>query len=194
MTNVARQSTYLMIVALGQMIVLIVGGFDLSVGTIIALTSVVSATVMARLGGNDPEAVPLAITLGILAGIGVGMAVGAVNGAGVSLFNIPPFMMTLGMASIGFGIALYMTGGVPVYGMPDAFSDLFGYGQWLGIPTPITITVVAVIVMYILFNWTRRSDAIFMRSAATLRRLRFRASTRGLCSFWRSPFAVYRLP
>ncbi len=63
--------------------------------------------------------------------------------------------MTLGMASVGFGAALYMTGGVPVYGMPDAFGTMFGFGQYLGVPTPVYVTVALIVAMYVLLNWTR---------------------------------------
>ncbi|MCH8998457.1 MAG: ABC transporter permease, partial [Proteobacteria bacterium] len=134
--NVLRQSTYLTMVALGQMLALLTGGFDLSVGTMLALTSVVSATVMAGVYAAAPDMVLLAIIAGILAGLAAGLAIGVVNGIGVSLLNVSPFMMTLGMASVGFGAALYMTGGVPVYGMPDAFGTIFGFGKYLGVPTP----------------------------------------------------------
>lgn len=153
--NVLRQSTYLSLVAMGQMLALLTGGFDLSVGTIIALTSVVSATAMATIYAAVPDAVALAIAGGVVAGFAAGVGVGMINGIGVSLFNVSPFMMTLGMASVGFGIALYMTGGVPVYGMPDAFGTMFGFGQWLGVPTPIYVTVALIAVMFTLLNWTR---------------------------------------
>ncbi len=153
--NVLRQSTYLTIVAMGQMLALLTGGFDLSVGTIIALTSVVSATAMAASYAAFPDAVAVAILLGLLAGFAAGTAVGVVNGVGVALFNVSPFMMTLGMASVGFGIALYMTGGVPVYGMPDAFGTMFGFGQYLGIPSPVYVTLALIVVMFVLLNRTR---------------------------------------
>ncbi|MCG8694294.1 MAG: ABC transporter permease [Minwuiales bacterium] len=153
--NVLRQSTYLTMVAMGQMLALLTGGFDLSVGTIIALTSVVGATAMASMYAAFPDAVALCIVVGMLAGLAAGSAIGAVNGIGVALFNVSPFMMTLGMASVGFGIALYMTGGVPVYGMPDAFGDTFGFGQFFGIPTPIYVTLLLIVAMFVLLNWTR---------------------------------------
>ena len=153
--NVARQSTYLTIVSMGQMFALLTGGFDLSVGTIIAVTSVVGAWAMAASYAAAPDAVAAAIIVGILAGLVAGLSIAAVNGIGVAIFNVSPFMMTLGMASVGFGIALYLTGGVPVYGMPAAFSDVFGFGQLLGIPTPIYFTLALVIVIYVLLNWTR---------------------------------------
>ena len=153
--NVLRQSTYLTMVALGQMLALLTGGFDLSVGTMLALTSVVSATVMAGVYAAAPDMVLLAIVAGILAGLAAGLAIGVVNGLGVSLLNVSPFMMTLGMASVGFGAALYMTGGVPVYGMPDAFGTIFGFGKYLGVPTPVYVTVALIVAMYVLLNWTR---------------------------------------
>jgi ribose transport system permease protein len=153
--NVLRQSTYLTMVALGQMLALLTGGFDLSVGTMLALTSVVSATAMVGVYAAMPDMVLLAIVAGILAGLAAGLAIGVVNGIGVSLFNVSPFMMTLGMASVGFGAALYMTGGVPVYGMPDAFGTVFGFGQYLGVPAPVYVTAALIVVMYVVLNWTR---------------------------------------
>ncbi len=153
--NVARQSTYLIMVSMGQMFALLTGGFDLSVGTTLALTSVVSATAMAAATAQMPDAVPLAIGLGLLAGFAAGLSIGIVNGIGVALLNVSPFMMTLGMASIGFGIALYLTGGVPVYGMPPAFGDVFGFGSWLGIPAPVYFTVALIVLLYLLVNRTR---------------------------------------
>ena len=153
--NVARQSTYLVIVTMGQMLALLTGGFDLSVGTILALSSVVGAMAMAAMNSAFPDSVALVIFIGLMAGFFAGLSVGIVNGIGVSVFNVNPFMMTLGMASVGFGVALYLTGGVPVYGMPEVFSDIFGFGRFIGIPTPVLITAGLIIIMYFLVNWTK---------------------------------------
>lgn len=152
--NVVRQSVYLTIVSMGQMLALLTGGFDLSVGTILALTSVIGATAMAASFAAMPDAPALAILIGCLAGIAGGTTIGVINGVGVSLFNVSPFMMTLGMASVGFGVALYMTGGVPVYGMPQQFGDTFGFGTWFGIPTPIYVVVLLILALYVFVNWT----------------------------------------
>jgi len=153
--NVVRQSTYLMLVSMGQMFALLTGGFDLSVGTILALTSVVGATAMAGAYSAMPEAAGLSILIGLLAGVAAGTAIGIVNGIGVSLFNVSPFMMSLGMASVGFGIALYMTGGMPVYGMPMEFGDTVGFGSILGVPTPVLVTAILIVVLFVVVNWTR---------------------------------------
>lgn len=153
--NVVRQSSYLTLVAVGQMFALLTGGFDLSVGTIIALTSVVGATAMAAAATAMPDMLWLAIILGILAGVAAGGLLGALNGIGVAVFGVSPFMMTLGMSSIGFGIALYMTGGTPVYGMPAEFGNVFGFGAILGIPSPVFVTIVVILITFVLVNWTR---------------------------------------
>jgi ribose/xylose/arabinose/galactoside ABC-type transport system permease subunit len=152
--NVARQSTYLTMVAMGQMLALLTGGFDLSVGTILAVTSVVGALAMSGVFAAYPDMIWLAVVAGVFAGFGAGLAIGVVNGTGVALFNVSPFMMTLGLASVGFGIALYLTGGVPVYGIPSIFGELFGFGRLFGIPAPIYITAIFVAIMYVVLNWT----------------------------------------
>ena len=153
--NVIRQSTYLTLVAVGQMFALLTGGFDLSVGTILAITSVVGATAMATAFAAMPDAIGLVIFVGIVAGVFAGTFIGMINGIGVAVFNVSPFMMSLGMASVGFGIALYMTGGTPVYGMPIEFGDVFGFGTVFGIPTPVLAAVLFIILLYFMVNWTR---------------------------------------
>jgi ribose transport system permease protein len=152
--NVARQSTFLAMVAMGQMLALLTGGFDLSVGKTLAITSVVGALVMAGSKGMFGDGVVLPIALGMLAGVAAGTMVGVVNGIGIALFDVSPFMMTLGTASIAFGIALTLTSGVPVYGMPDAFGDTFGFGRPLGIPAPVYVTALLYVVLYVILGWT----------------------------------------
>jgi ribose/xylose/arabinose/galactoside ABC-type transport system permease subunit len=161
LTNVVRQSVFLTIVSMGQMMVLLTGGFDLSVGTILALASVVGATAMAAVAVAFPDMVWLAILLGALAGLGAGIAIGVVNGIGVSIFGVSPFIMTLGVSSIGFGIALYMTGGMPVYGMPVEFGDTFGFGTLLDIPVPIYFAALMVLVSWLIVSWTRFGRALY---------------------------------
>jgi ribose transport system permease protein len=170
--NVLRQSSYLTMVAMGQMLALLTGGFDLSVGTILAVTSVVGAMAMASMYAAFPDAVLLCVVVGMLAGVGAGALIGIVNGAGVSL-GVSPFMMTLGMLSVGFGIALYLTGGVPVYGMPKEFGKILGFGQLFGfLAAPVIVTIVLIVVMYVLLNWTRMGRYLYAiggnQKAATL--------------------------
>ena len=156
LTNAVRQSVYLVIVALGQMLALLTGGFDLSVGTTVALTSVVGAMAMAAVFAAHHDAVAVAIAVGTLAGIGAGAAVGVCNGIGVAVFGVSPFIMTLGISSVGFGIALYLTSGMPVYGMPKAFGDIFGFAKPFGVPVPVMFAVVIAILTYVFVNRTRQ--------------------------------------
>lgn len=149
--NLLRQSVYLVLVSLGQMLALITGGFDLAVGTTIAMTSVVSAMVMVAL----PELSPFwAIAIGCAAGLGAALVIGAINGIGIAYAGVSPFIMTLGVQSIGFGLALYLTGGVPVSGLPGGFSDTFGFGTLLGLPVPVLITVMMALALYLVMTRT----------------------------------------
>ncbi|MBB4124546.1 ABC transporter permease [Martelella radicis] len=159
--NVARQSVYLVLVSLGQMIVLVTGGFDLSVGTAIALTSVTSATAMVYFASVFPEAAFLVVTLGILTGFLAALAIGALNGLGVAKFGVSPFIMTLGVQSMGAGVALFITGGVPIGGLPYAFGDFFGFGRIAGVPVPVVVAVLAIIVIWTLMNRTRTGARIY---------------------------------
>jgi ribose transport system permease protein len=150
--NLVRQSVYLILVSVGQMLALVTGGFDLSVGTNMALTSVVSAIVMQSLGSIYPDMPGLAISIGCFAGLMAGLLVGLLNGLGVAWARVSPFIVTMGIQSIGFGAALYLTGGVPVNGLPAAFGDLFGFGTVLGIPLHIMVTALFVIGIYLLMS------------------------------------------
>ena len=151
--GISRQSTYLILVAMAQMVVMLTAGLDLSVGVILAMTSVVSSMTMVSLWsgyGSGWES----IFIGCIAGLGASVSIGAINGLGVAFFRVPPFVMTLAMSSIVFGLALTITGGTPIYGAPETFANVFGYGEWAGIPIPVWITGLCVILMYVFVNWT----------------------------------------
>ena len=159
--NVARQSVYLVLVSMGQMLVLISGGFDLSVGTSIALASVVSALGMVWFAGVFPEAIWIAILLGAFMGFAVAIMVGLVNGVGVAYFEVSPFIMTLGVSSVGAGLALFLTGGVPVSNLPFAFGDTFGFGRLWGIPVPVIIALVCILAMWLFMSRTRLGTEVY---------------------------------
>jgi ribose transport system permease protein len=159
--NVLRNSSYLVIMAAGQMLVLIVGGFDLSVGAVVALTSVSSALVMAGLKDSLADEPGIIVFLGVAAGIGSGLAVGLVNGLCVAFLRISPFMVTLGSMSIATGVALLLTNGIPVYGMPKVYVDEFGRGLWMQLPTAIYLAAVIVALVWMMQNFTRMGRYIF---------------------------------
>lgn len=153
--NVLRQTSYLTIVALGQMIVMLTAGFDLSVGSTLAVTSVTSALGMAGMAAAFPDQPWLAIAVGAPIGFLCGLTVGVANGIGVALLGVSPFIVTLGMASVGFCAALYLTSGTPVRGIPYEFADTFGSGGFWGLKAPVWVAVIIAIAAYILLNWTR---------------------------------------
>lgn len=152
--NVARASSFLVIVSMGQMLTLLVRGVDMSIGSTEALVSVCVALVMATVLTFDPGAPWLAIAAGIAAGLAVGALVGAVNGIGVAVFNVSPFIMTVGMLSILSGVALTVSGGMPMYGMPKEFGEVFAYAAPFGIPAPVLFAAGVYAIIFYILNWT----------------------------------------
>ncbi|WP_421994171.1 ABC transporter permease [Reyranella sp.] len=154
MFNVTRAASYLVVVSIGQMLTLLVRGVDMSIGSTEALVSVCVALCMATVLGSFPDSPGLAITLGIAAGLAVGVAVGTVNGIGIAVFNVNPFIMTVGMLSILSGVALTVSGGMPMYGMPEEFSRIFAYAAPFGIPAPVLFAAGLYALMVYVLNWT----------------------------------------
>lgn len=148
-----RQNSYIIIATMAQFIVLLTGGFDLSVGAITALVSVTTAMSMSSVAETSSPG--SAVAVGILTGVGVGLAAGLVNALGVAALKINPFIMTLATASIFSGLALKLTSGVPVYGMPIEFSDWFGYGDLLGIGVAIWVAALAAVVLWAFLRYAK---------------------------------------
>ncbi|MAU98744.1 MAG: ABC transporter permease [Fulvimarina sp.] len=145
--NILRMASFLAIIACGQALVIIAGGFDLSVGAVVALASVVTAKAMAAASAaiGGPEIV--AIAIGIAAGLGSGIAVGLFNGLCVSMLKVSGFVVTLGTMSAAAGIGLLLTNGIPVYGMPNSFVQAIGRSQFLGFPLAIYIALAVILAM-----------------------------------------------
>jgi len=159
--NVLRNSAFLMIAAAGQMLVLIVGGFDLSAGAVAALASVTTAMTMAKVLQAGPDAAGLAVLAGISVGLGCGLLVGLANGLCVAYLRVSPFMVTLGSFSVASGAALYLTTGIPVYGMPDSFTKDFGRALWLNLPLPFWIALAILALVWIVQRQTRLGRYIY---------------------------------
>lgn len=145
--NILRNAAFLAMVAAGQALVLIAGGFDLAVGATIALASVVAAKVMASTAAAAPGQAGLAIAAGTLAGLGCGLVVGLINGLCVARLKITGFVVTLGTMSATLGVALIITNGIPVYGMPVPFVQQFGRAQWLNLPSAVYVALVTIVAM-----------------------------------------------
>lgn len=149
LSTVLSQSVYLILVVIAQTLVLLTGGFDLSVGSSVSLISIVTALVLI---GSPPE---VAVPFAALAGVGVGVLVGFINGVTVSLFRVSPFIVTLAMMSIIAGISLIVSGGVPIFTLPDTFQLAFHTGKIAGVPVPWFVTGLIILLAYIMLYWTR---------------------------------------
>lgn len=146
-TNILRNASVLTIVACGQALVLISGGFDLSVGAIVALASEIAAVTMRWAGTAFPEQDALVIALGVGAALGTGILVGLVNGICVAVLRISGFIATLGSMSVTLGIALIITNGIPVYGLPPSFITQFGRARWFELPSAAYVAIAILLVL-----------------------------------------------
>jgi len=124
--NVLRQISINAIIAVGMTFVILTAGIDLSVGSIVALSGVILASIL-KLPGLS---VSFLLVLAIIAGLLVGALAGAFNGWVIVTFRIPPFISTLAMMTIARGLAFLYTEGRPVWGLPRAF-DYVGRGHFL---------------------------------------------------------------
>ncbi len=153
--NVLRNASFLTIISAGQMLVIIVGGFDISVGAIVALTSVSSALSMVGLSSMGIESAGVIVALGCLMGLIPALMVGIANGFLVSVLKISPFMVTIGTMTIAAGIAGYVTGGTPIYDMPELFTREIGRGKVFGLPYIVYAAAIVLAVLWYMQNQTR---------------------------------------
>ena len=142
--NVARQVSIWAIIATGMTFVIITGGIDLSVGSLVALTACVAMTVIDRFGWDY---------VGILAGILVGGLGGAINGALVAWARVPPFICTLAGLTVYRGLALIITKGFPIIRFEGSFRAI-GQGVVAGLPVPIVLMAVVVVAMQVVLRRT----------------------------------------
>jgi ribose transport system permease protein len=145
LASVARQTAVFNTMALGMTIVIVSGGIDLSVGSILGLSGLVGT--MALEAGYP-------IVLGVLIGIAVGTACGFLNGLMITQLRINAFIVTLGTLGIYRGLALIISNGLPVHRIPPGFSFL-GEGNLLGIPFVVWLLVICAFATHIVLENTR---------------------------------------
>lgn len=146
--DIMLQSSINAVIAVGMTLVIMTRGIDLSVGSIVGLSSMVAADLLSH---------------GILAGIGAGLLVGLVcgliNGTLIARLKLPDFIVTLGTLSIYRGAALIYTDGQPIYGLSKEFRAVFA-GRLFDIPTPVIIAVVIAGLAYLLVRYTALGEQI----------------------------------
>ena len=150
--NILRQNASNLFLATGMTMVIILGGIELSVGSVIALSGVVAAGCVINFG--LPEIV------GFLAAIGVGALVGMFNGFVICKTDIPPFIVTLESMNITKGIALVLTGGSPIRCMTDTFK-FPGAGYVGPVPTPVILMIIVFIIAAFMINRTQLGRHIY---------------------------------
>ena len=152
--NVTRNFTFVAIVALGMTIVIITGGIDLSVGSVLCLCSMVLAVVMHAGYG---------IEVGIAASLGCALAIGAFNGVLIAYLGIPPFVVTLGTLSIARSLAMVISNNTVVFQFGPDHDRLLelGGGATLGIANPVIYMVILALLTGFVLRWTRFGRHVF---------------------------------
>ena len=150
--NILRQNASNLFLATGMTMVIILGGIDLSVGSVIALSGCVAAGCVVNMGLPEVAAFLIAIL--------IGAAVGMFNGVVICKTNIPPFIVTLASMNITKGIALVYTQGAPIRCMTDAFK-FPGAGYVGPIPTPVILMLIIFVIAVMLVNRTHFGRHIY---------------------------------
>ena len=149
--NVLVQSTLLLMLSLPMTLIIMTEGLDLSMGAVLTLTSLMVAIVSLATGS---------VLLGLAAAVAVGLVFGIANGVLVAVVGIPPFVATLGTLGVAQGLALIVSDGQSVVGIPRSVSDIYS-ATLLGVPEPILIGMVSYIVFHGLLYHTRFGTYIF---------------------------------
>lgn len=150
LTNVLRQVVVVSLLACGVTFIIILGHIDVSLGSVLALCGVMSASVMAMTGS---------ITLAVIAGLAIGILTGLINGLVITFFRIPSFIMTLAMTTVARGVALLYTGGAPISGLGDY--KVIGQGSVGPFPVSVIILAVFVVICWVLLNKTKFGRYIY---------------------------------
>ncbi|GAA2813676.1 ABC transporter permease [Aminobacter aminovorans] len=153
--NITRNVTFVAIIALGMTLVIITGGIDLSVGSVLCLCSMVLAVVMNA---------GYSIEVGIAAAIGTALIVGAFNGILIAYLDFPPFVVTLGMLSIARSLAMVASNNTVVFQFGPDHDKLLalGGGAWFfGIANPVLYMIVLAVLTGFVLRWTRFGRYVF---------------------------------
>jgi len=150
--NVFRQVSTNANLALGMTMAIIIGGIDLSVGAIVALSGTLAAGLISNQGVGVPAAIMIAL--------GVGTLIGLANGLIIAYGNIPAFITTLATMNIARGCAFVYSGGMPIRTFVDAFNCI-GVGFFWGIPRPVIYSLVFLVIGFIVLNKTKVGPHIY---------------------------------
>ena len=145
LSQVIRALSFIAIMAVGQSVVIIAGGIDLAVGSVLGLSAVVTAVVLNQ---------NFSIFFSVISGLIVGVACGFANGLLITRAKLPPFIASLGMMSIARGLAFALTGGETIRNLPEQFL-IIGQGSMAAVPTPVIIMIIFAILIGVMLKSTR---------------------------------------
>lgn len=151
LTNILQQNSVIGIIACGMTFAIILGGFDLSVGSTAALSTIVTASLVAS--GNG-------IAVGLLGALLAGLLVGAINGWLIAYIRVNPFVATLGMMTIVRGAVYVSTNATPVFGVPMGYTS-FGLGKFLGVPNVTWVFAFVALMLGVLLHQTRYGHYVY---------------------------------
>jgi putative xylitol transport system permease protein len=152
-SNILLQTSINGILAMGMTLVILTGGIDLSVGSVLAFSSIVAATFVT---GDNPHSPIVALLVGVV----TGGLLGLINGWIIAYLKIPPFVATLGMLSVARGLTYAYTGGMPVPNLSESFLNL-GEGSLLGVPVPVLIFLLIFGILWVVLNHTTYGRSVY---------------------------------
>ena len=158
--NIANQIAVIAIVAIGMTMVIITGGIDLSVGSVIALSAVLAAKFIRDVaGGADASA--LGMIGACLAAITICGLIGAFSGAMITRFDVPPFIVTLAMMLVASGLAYLIAQGQSIYEIPDSFIWLGRDADLFGLPNAVVLMLLLYALAHLLMTHLRLGRYIY---------------------------------
>ncbi len=156
--SVLRAISMTAIIAISMTFVLVTGGLDLSIGSVVAMSGMVTAGAL-KWGESSLPVWPL-IALAVLAGLFAGVLVGLFNGVLISYVKIPALIVTLGSLYAVRGLVEVVTGGVPIYPLPENFLIL-GQGNFLGLPLPFFVVIALAVLAHVVLTQTTYGRSVY---------------------------------
>lgn len=160
--NVMRQISVNVVISVGMTLVILTGGIDLSVGSVLAISGAVTAGMIQAHIPCESVGITISFTIfgSIAGGILAGLIPGWINGMAITRFRVPPFVATLAMLTIARGLTMLWTGGFPITGLGSSMSFI-GTGWFLGIPMPVWISALIVALAVVVTKKTRFGRHIY---------------------------------
>ncbi|WP_312458178.1 ABC transporter permease [Comamonas sp.] len=155
-SNILTEVSIYGIIAVGMTCVILTGGVDLSVGSLLAFSAMCAGAAVMALGG----AFPMSWLVALLVACAVGTAAGYLQGKTVTLLNVPPFIVTLGGMTIWRGATLILNDGGPISGFDEGLR-WWGRGDVLGVPVPVLVFLLVSVLGYITLRYTRYGRSIY---------------------------------